>query len=296
MSNTGAPYTGSDTAHDDLPVDTSPFEQARHRDPDGDYWLASELLPLLGADPSSPEPVSRAMISCQASGVNSLDHFKEVGTNPLFDEAVPDDAPEGLPSRTRDRDVRLTRYAAYLVAMNGDPRRREVASAQAYFTTATQASETPYAGQIPKSFSEALELAARQARGLEKQGLHMDRLEPAARAWDSLASTRGDVAVGDAAKILSRDRRILIGQHRLFAALERFGWIYRSQEEDHAWRAYQSAVDNGRLVERVRSFEHPVSGERIIAAPQIRVTPKGLADLRTKLARRRPRLPHQRAA
>jgi phage antirepressor YoqD-like protein len=135
--------------------------------------------------------------------------------------------------------------------------------------------------EIPANYAEALELAARKVREVEALEQRNAELEPAAEAWDVLASAEGDYSVGDAAKMLSRDPMITTGQNRLFQYMRDLGWIYRRGE---AWRAYQTQVDNGRLVERASEpYRHPTTGEWTLPPPQVRITAKGLMALRREL-------------
>jgi anti-repressor protein len=138
------------------------------------------------------------------------------------------------------------------------------------------------AHRLPTSFAEALELAAKQARELEAAEAHIAEIAPAADHWHVLAAADGDYSVADAAKILSRDPQIKIGRDRLFRVLDEANWVYR-QQADGKWRTYQSAVDAGRLSEIPQSHYHPRTGELVLDPPQVRVTPKGIADLRVLL-------------
>lgn len=136
----------------------------------------------------------------------------------------------------------------------------------------------------PEDLDE-IEVARRYLAALEAKRrlqIKLADLAPAAASWEVLASGRGDYSVADAAKILSRDPSIEIGQNRLFAALADIGWTYR-QRSDNGWRVYQSAIAAGRLSEIPQSHTHPRTGERIVDPPQIRVTAKGLAELRERL-------------
>jgi phage antirepressor YoqD-like protein len=132
---------------------------------------------------------------------------------------------------------------------------------------------------------DEIEVARRYLAALEAKRrlqIKLADLAPAAASWEVLASGRGDFSVGDAAKILSRDPSIEIGQNRLFASLADLGWTYR-QRGDHGWRVYQSSITAGRLSEIPQSHSHPRTGRRVIDPPQIRVTAKGLAELRERL-------------
>ena len=62
------------------------------------------------------------------------------------------------------------------------------------------------------------------------------------------------------------------------------GWIYRHQGRRPGWRARQSQVDLGRLVEKANAaFQNRVTGEMESALPTIRITPKGLGELHKRL-------------
>lgn len=139
------------------------------------------------------------------------------------------------------------------------------------------------AHQLPQSFAEALELAARQAREIEEQAERLAIAAPKADAWDVLASAEGDFNVADAAKILSRDPAIKVGRDRLFTLLRNWGWIYR-QEADQRYRVYQSQIETGRLSEIPVSHYHPRTGELVLDPPQVRITVKGLGEIRRRLA------------
>lgn len=135
------------------------------------------------------------------------------------------------------------------------------------------------AHQLPTSFAEALELAARQARELEAAESHIAEITPAAESWNVLAAADGDYAVADAAKVLSRDPAIQIGRDRLFNKLGELGWAFR-QRGDQKWRADQKrAIDTGRLSELPQPYYHPRTGQLVLDAPQLRVTSKGLGEL-----------------
>jgi len=142
------------------------------------------------------------------------------------------------------------------------------------------------AHSIPQTYAEALQLAANQAREIERQAVELSEAKPKAESWDVLASGRGDFSVADAAKILSRDPLITTGERRLFATLAALGWLYRAG--DGNWRAYQRQVDAGRLSELPRTYTHPRTGETAVAAPQIRITPRGLHDLHRHLGGKQP--------
>ncbi|GMA26151.1 antirepressor [Luteimicrobium album] len=118
---------------------------------------------------------------------------------------------------------------------------------------------------------------------IEQSKAQVAELTPRAEAWDVMVSAAGDYAVDEAAKILSRDPGIDIGRTRLFTFMAEAGWIFR-QGNRNRWHAYQTALNTGRLVERMgAAFLNSRTGEMEVAAPTIRVTPKGIEDLRALL-------------
>jgi anti-repressor protein len=133
---------------------------------------------------------------------------------------------------------------------------------------------------------EALEMAIESERKALALAAQVAELEPSARAWDTFATGYGDYSVADAAKILSRDPGISVGQQRLFTLLGRLGWIYRAG--DLRWRVYQTAIEAGRLSELATSHYHPRTGELVIDPPQVRITVKGLGALHRHLAGEAP--------
>ena len=98
-----------------------------------EYWLARDLQALLGyADwRNFEDAVNRARQACESSGGEPHHHFGDV-TRLM---------PLGLGTGRRVKDIALTRYGAYLVAMNGEPNKPEIAAAQSYFAVQTRRQE-----------------------------------------------------------------------------------------------------------------------------------------------------------
>ena len=110
------------------------FESAKHIDEDGvEFWLARELSPLLGYKrwENFGTAIGRAQIACANVGEEILDHFREV-TNMIE---------VGKGAKREHKDYELTRFAAYLIALNGDPAKEEIAAAQTYFAVQTRRQE-----------------------------------------------------------------------------------------------------------------------------------------------------------
>ena len=98
-----------------------------------EFWYARELMPLLGYTrwENFDKAISRAIESCQSSGINISDHFREVTKMVSL----------GSGSKRNVKDYMLTRYACYLIAQNGDPQKQEIAFAQSYFAIQTRKQE-----------------------------------------------------------------------------------------------------------------------------------------------------------
>jgi anti-repressor protein len=143
---------------------------------------------------------------------------------------------------------------------------------------------------IPQTYADALRACAdeyERAESEKKARIEAEHrakeLEAPASAWSHMAESSGDYAVNDAAKVLTRDPSITIGGGRLFSFMAAEGWIYRGRGTNR-WKAYQTQVDCGRLVEKLGTpFLHEPTGEMRVPEPTIRITPKGLAELHKRL-------------
>ena len=111
------------------------FDLVLHKDDesDGEFWYARELMVLLGYErwENFDKAIQRAMDSCEVSGIAVENHFREVTKM----------VPLGSGSKRSVKDYMLTRYACYLIAQNGDPRKEEIAFAQGYFAVQTRKQE-----------------------------------------------------------------------------------------------------------------------------------------------------------
>lgn len=130
----------------------------------------------------------------------------------------------------------------------------------------------------PELMARALMEAADTIEAAEEE---VKALTPRAEAFDVFLSTDGDYSINEAAKILSRDENILTGEHRLRDKLLEWRWMYRDGRNKP--RAMQSQVECGRLVEKAQFHFHPATGEKILDAPQVRITAKGFTAVRTRL-------------
>lgn len=108
----------------------SPFDALRRVDADGEFWSARDLMVPLGYSrwESFSDAIERAKIAACNAGHDCDTAFS----------GRPENVAGGGPQRA---NFRLTRFGAYLLAMNGDPRKVEVAAAQSYFAIKTREAE-----------------------------------------------------------------------------------------------------------------------------------------------------------
>jgi DNA-damage-inducible protein D len=220
------------------------------------------------------DAMDRAMAAALNAGSEPLDHFRGAAKM----------VPIGSNAHREVVDFHLTRFGAYLTAMNGDPRKPEIAAAQTYFAVQTRKAETaPLAAPaLPQDYEEALVALLGQVRETKALTEKVAELEPAANSWQVLASGDGDFSVADAAKILARDPAIKLGRNRLFTLLDEYRWTYRQLADDRP-RVMQVAIERRWLSEIPQSHYHPRTGELVMDAPQVRVTVKGLHELHKRL-------------
>ncbi|WP_306594193.1 phage antirepressor KilAC domain-containing protein [Corynebacterium striatum] len=221
----------------------SPFDAIKNTDTETgmEFWSARDLMPLMGY-PRWNEfkvPLERAMKSAEVQG-------NDVAT--LFRGSA-----EKTSGRPRE-DFHLTRFAAYLVAMNGDPNKPEVAAAQAYFAIKTREAETAkspaeltrreiltLALEAEEKAEEQRQLAEKRQRALEAQAPAVAKAaahsaseewkgrQEFAREVQAWGRNWGYTIIQESVYELLRRKKMLISGHRrdrnhATAQAEKNGW------------------------------------------------------------------------
>lgn len=164
---------------------------------DVEFWFARDLQKLLGYTEwrNFEIAIRRALISLETAKTPGKHHFVEV--NKMIRA--------GKGAMRNVRDFKLTRYACYLIAMNGDTRKQEIAFAQSYFALKTRESEL-----ISQRMQELQRLAERNALSESEWLL-------AGVAFERGVDSRGFAA------IKSKGDRALFGGHDTRSMKRRLG-------------------------------------------------------------------------
>ncbi len=162
---------------------TETFEgHAQQTDAGVEYWLARDLQHLLGYTEwrNFGTALSKAKTACELSGHPVPNHFVDV--NKMVDL--------GSGSQREVDDVMLTRYACYLVAQNGDSKKREIAFAQTYFAVQTRRAEL-----IERRLLDTERVQARSKLTQTEKELSQVIFEQAGGQDFALIRSKGDIAL-----------------------------------------------------------------------------------------------------
>lgn len=140
------------------------FESIRHLDDSGnEYWLARQLAKVLEYSEYRHflPAIERARLACQTSGQRVADHFEDIlGMVEI-----------GSGARRPVEDMRLSRYACYLIVQNGDPSKPVIANGQTYFAIQTRRQELANDAKFGQLSEDEKRLAIRNELALHNKHL-----------------------------------------------------------------------------------------------------------------------------
>lgn len=230
----------------------------------GECWSGRDLMPLLGYDKwqNFTAAVERASLTLANQGMALTSHVTDAGK--LVER------PQG--GRVRSADFHLSRFACYLVAMNGDPRKPEVAAAQAYFAIRTREAETrPTFDPTQLTRQEILRIALNAEEEREALEAENKALAPRAEAYDAFMDTTGKFGVGAVAKMLG------MSQNKLFRELRNNGvLISKGSMRNTPYQQYMRYFE-------VRAHEYERSNGEQGCSYTTYVQPSGIDFIRRKL-------------
>jgi phage antirepressor YoqD-like protein len=234
-------------------------------------WIARDLQEPFGYDTWQrfQQAIERAMISCENSGSSRKENFLEIQSSLVSGSANVDDL-----SYSR-QDYRLTRFAAYLVAMNGDPRKREIAEAQAYFAQREaervespavdpRYSSDPLYQMITKVIDNGYQILSLKERqeatdgkvvevSAEVQKVKQEVVElredlaPKVKSWQHLVDDKGGIELAVAAQSFNftPPGKKASGRTTFNEYLRQLGWLCHNEAGFVGTRPTQNAVNNG---------------------------------------------------
>lgn len=254
----------------------SPFDRIRQIRLDGsEFWSARDLQQVMNYTRWSgfKIPLERAMKAAENQGHDVTSHFQ--GSAKVVER------PQG--GGSAHEDFHLTRFAAYLVAMNGDPNKAQVAEAQAYFAVQTRVAETKPALAGADLFAhavlEAKAMIEERDRTIASQGEQISQLAPKAAYVDEFVADDDLLSVRTVASTVGMQE----GQLRDLLVSKK--WIYR--ETTTRWsdtqgrkipvNRYSEYADKKPYFRRVE--QHDVPRFRGEVMHTLKITPPGAAAI-----------------
>lgn len=259
----------------DLTPAASPFDALRRTDEHGnEFWSARDLMPHMDYErwERFADAIERAKAACTNSGHDAEHHFR--GAAKVIKG--------GRWGEQTVADYSLTRFAAYLLAMNGDPRKAAIASAQTYFAQQARFAETVQQQTpqfaVPQSMSEALRLAATAWEEKEAAQAALAVAEVKATAWEAAVDDDALILPKAAAKTISNAAGVDLSPVKINPLAKALGWVHKV---GGAWYVNEPARRAGLVVQKFhdRPQGAPDSDRAKVKYPQVYYTRAGVEKL-----------------
>jgi len=226
----------------------SPLDSIRREDEHGEYWSARDLMSVMGYANwrEFKDAIGRATITASNTGADVASLFG--------------DAPKKVTAGRPAEDFRLARYAAYLVAMNGDPRKEEIARAQQYFAVKTREAEisADHAAQpgdelallqeVSERLTQAVALAvAERGRRMELEAARAEEAPLVAQAEAHRAGFRNITRQEFAREVIQwahREHGLKVLHRQVFAFLAHIDLFIKGERSDQG-HATTEAIRRG---------------------------------------------------
>lgn len=207
----------------------SPFDSIKQINADGiEFWSARDLMLLMAYARWNEfkTPLERAMRSALNQGHDAEKNFRR------------STKVTGVQRGPASEDFYLTRFAAYLVAMNGDPNKPEVAKAQAYFAIQTRVAETQTPVRELTFEEKMLEVMGTLKDRVSQQAQEIEQARPAVEYHERFVSNEDAIIVAEFA-----------AQHgmssvTMFKLLRDKEIVYRTKITEHFSRKRDRVVDD----------------------------------------------------
>jgi len=206
-------------------------------------WYARELYPLLGYArwENFVTAIDRAKESCQTTGAKIEDHFREV-TKTI---KMPKNASKEI------IDIKLTRYACYLITLNGDPKKEAIAFAQAYFITQTRTVEL-----LQQRMSELERIDTRH------------KLKITEKEFSDIIFSRGVTSKG-VGEIRAKGDEALFGGRTTYEMKQKFGVLSTKPLADYLPNVTLKAKDLATAMTIEKTRQRNLSGKNAICDEHI---------------------------
>lgn len=269
------------------------FERIKHSDEqDNEFWLARSLAKVLDYSEYRHflPAIERAREACRNSGQRVADHFEDI----LEMVEI------GSGARRKVEDIRLSRYACYLVVQNGDPSKPLIANGQTYFATQTRRQELADDAQFVRLSEDEKRLAIRNELAVHNKHL-------AAAAKNAGVETSLDYAIFQdhgykglygglgnkeihARKGLKKSQKILdhMGSTELAANLFRATQTEEKLRRDGARSKQHANQTHFEVGRKVRRTIDELGGTMPENLPKPESSIQQIASAKKKLAKRKP--------